>query len=119
MTNMTNMLSMLPLHVRYLDTGLDILFVILINIVCISVKGIACYIAYICTICNLKCKIICKGYIMDILDILQYAEYAKYAIQYVAICNLNAMCKLICKKKKSKGYILNILDILDIRYDDT
>jgi hypothetical protein len=67
--------------IRHADTGLDILFVILIDIFCISVKGIAYYIAYtsICTICKLICKKICNGYILDILDILQYAEYAKYA----------------------------------------
>jgi len=39
---------------RYIDTGLDILFVILIDVFCISV----------CTVCNLKLiyKNMCKGY---------------------------------------------------------
>jgi hypothetical protein len=42
-------------------SGLDILFVILIYIFCISENCVAYYIAYICLICKMICQIICKG----------------------------------------------------------
>ncbi len=61
MSNMTDMSSMQPFHIRHIDAWLDILFVILIYIFCMPVKGIAYFIAYICTICKIICKIICKG----------------------------------------------------------
>ncbi len=103
MSNMTDISNMYPVHIRHIDAGLDILFVILIYIFCISVNCVAHYIAYICPICKIICQIICKGLFWTYWNFNgpsppkgTQQQPTPRGRRHIAICRICRICKIIC-----------------------